>query len=169
MSSLHESYARALFDLAMERGELETIEPIAHGLAEGFAGQKHFLTHPEVTPEALRAVIEKATDQPLILQFVEVLSQHHRMGELGPILEAFFAVIESLSQEKVIQVFTAHPLSSAQEKALIEAFKKRFKEPQLDIQVDPAMVGGLKIAYDDKVFDASTTTMYDTLKHTISR
>lgn len=169
MSSLHESYARALFDLALEAGELEAVETIAHGLAEGFAGQKGFLTHPKVSDQAVRSLIEQATDHPLILKFVDVLNHHHRMGELTAILEAFFAVIETLSQEKVIHVQTAHALSSAQEKALTEAFKKRFKAPVLDIQVDPAMVGGLRIAYDDKVFDASTTTMYDTLKHTISR
>lgn len=169
MSSVHESYARALFDLAMEADELETVEAIARGLADGFAGQTSFLMHPKVSDEAIRSIIEKVTDHPLILKFVDVLNHHHRMGDLGAILEAFFAVIESLSHEKIIHVETAHRLSSAQEKALIESFKKRFKEPKLNVTVNPSMVGGLRIAYDDQVFDASTTTMYDTLKHTISR
>lgn len=169
MSSVHESYARALFDLALEANELDAVEDIAKGLHDGFAGQKSFLTHPKVSDQAIRLIIEKVTDHPLILKFVDVLNHHHRMGDLGSILEAFFAVIETLSQEKIIHVETAHVLSSEQEKALIKSFKKRFKEPTLNIKVNPAMVGGLRIAYDDKVFDASTSTMYDTLKHTISR
>jgi len=169
MSSLHDSYARALLDMALEKDALEDVEAIAQGLAEGFAGQERFLAHPSVSPSDVRGLVEKATDHPLILQFVDVLNHHHRTAEFTAILEAFFALVESLSDEKVIHVETAHPLSKAQENALIESFKKRFKTPKLNITVNPAMVGGLKIAYDDQVFDASTMAMYDALKHTISR
>ena len=169
MSSLHRSYAQALFELAVEKGELDSTEAVAHGLAEGFAGKKAFLSHPNVADDTVRKMVAEATDSSLMRHFVDVIMHHGRLGELTGILDAFFTVIQALSEEKEIHIYTAHALSAPQEKKLVEAFKSRFKSPTLTVHVDPQMVGGLRIAYDDKIFDASTSTMYDTLKHTISR
>lgn len=169
MSSLHQSYARALLDLAVEKKVLKTTEEVCQGLLEGFSDASLFLSHPRVKKEDFKKIIESVTDEPLLLQFIDALIHHHRMGDLIPILEAFFKTLKALENEKTIHVYSAKPLSEPQHAQLVELFKKRFKHPTLTVHVEPNMVGGLKINYDDKVFDASTQSTYDTLKHTISR
>jgi F0F1-type ATP synthase delta subunit len=65
-------------------------------------------------------------------------------------------------------VISAIPLQDEAIKAIKKSFSE-YQEIEINVTIDPKIIGGLKIAYDDKVFDASSQSLLNRLKQTISR
>jgi F-type H+-transporting ATPase subunit delta len=157
-------YARALHDLARERGQTE---PVARDLArmvEVVAGDRalrEFFERPWVSRAAKRAA---ATDvaarlelSPLVRDFVGLVARQGRAAHLDAIAEAYRALVDHDLGRIRARVRTAVPLTDAERDALRTRLGQRMgaREVILEEQVDREMLGGFVAEIGSYIVDGS--------------
>lgn len=168
MSAIANAYAKAWLELALEKNKVEDTLLFLEGVKEGLANQADLLKHPKLKPSDVLSLFKSTTDDSFLIALMRNVIDQKRLPELLNIIDAFIAQHQTLNRSKVIQVISATLLDESK----IEAIKKSFSQFQdVDIQVtiDPTIIGGIKLSYDDKVFDASSQTLLNRLKQSISR
>ena len=67
-------------------------------------------------------------------------------------------------------VTTALPLTPVQAAGVAAALRQALgKDPEIETQVDPAILGGIKVRVGSRLFDASLGTKLDSLKFALKR
>lgn len=70
---------------------------------------------------------------------------------------------------KEVLVVSANELSQAQEKKIAQAMEKRLgKKVRLNSQIDPSVIAGVIIQYDDVVIDGSSRGQLNRLNQALS-
>ena len=157
-------YARALFDVALaERQDLDQIGRELSDLVALVSGHQELaraLTHPAVPPARKRAVVEALLSRTLLL-----LADRDRLALLPDVSDAFRSRLMDHQQVVRAEVTTAIELPadrvSALQQGLAAATGRRV---QLDVRVDPAIVGGAVTKIGSTVYDGSVTTQLERLK-----
>ena len=90
-----------------------------------------------------------------------LLCENGRMNELPKIFEDFTVLMRAHRNEIPVTVTTARNLE-ADEKELVDEKLEEMKDPEekylVDMQVDPAIIGGVKIQVGEILIDASVST-----------
>ncbi|MFA6219520.1 MAG: F0F1 ATP synthase subunit delta [Erythrobacter sp.] len=175
-ASLAGRYASALFDLASENGASGNgtvtaveadLDKLAAALAE--SGELALLTSsPKVTriaaQQALAGVARVLGLGGLTQNFLGVLAQNRRLGQLPAVIRAFCAIAAAQRGEIAGEVTSAHALSDAQ----IDSLKARLtaregRTVKLSTTVDPDLLGGLVVTIGSRRIDASIRTRLNSL------
>ncbi len=170
-------YARALFDLSVETGVLDTVEGDLKSLKTILADSADFrtlVTSPRFSGDdkarGLAAIAARAGFCDTTARFLGVLAANRRASALGPIIAAFERLVESHRGVIAAHVTTAVPLSPAQTDTLTSALRTAFgKDPQIAAHVDPAILGGLRVRVGSRLYDASLKSKLDSLKFALKR
>jgi F-type H+-transporting ATPase subunit delta len=118
----------------------------------------------QVRQEALQKVFSKS-DSDVFYKFLLVLNDHDRLDLIRPIRRAAHDLHDERTHRLRVHVDTATPLSSEQQERIRATVQDTFKlEPILVLNVDPALLGGLKLRIGDKVYDATVRTKIDNLR-----
>jgi F-type H+-transporting ATPase subunit delta len=158
-------YARAMLDLAAAQGQEDELLAELQELGrviENDAELATFLASPLVSSEARAEVLEKvfrrrASD--LLVDALEVINHHGRLGLLPPIAAAYRDEYRELRGLVDVRVTTALPLSEAQRASLSKAIAKLTgKQPQLIERVDASILGGLVVEVAGQKTDTSLAT-----------
>jgi F-type H+-transporting ATPase subunit delta len=164
MSIVARRYAQALMNLA---GQPKQIEPVAVALDEiadaisGSAELQAFLSEPKVALSAKEAVVEqllaKAGPPPLVRTFVRFVTRKRRIELLDEIRREFHELADERSGRAKAVVTVAAQLSAPQQTALRERLSALTgkKDVQLDVRVDPNILGGLVARVGSTVWDSS--------------
>ena len=166
-------YGRALFDVAVaEQQDLDRIDRELTGLADlaaGNEGLQRALSHPAIPAARKRAVIQALLDRspvtPILARTLLLLADRDRLVLLADLAEAFRQRVLDHQQVVRAQVTTAVPLPAdrvaALEQGLASATGRRV---QLEMRLDPAIVGGAVTRIGSTVYDGSITTQLQRLK-----
>jgi F-type H+-transporting ATPase subunit delta len=96
----------------------------------------------------------KATEQTIRLARQAVLAPRGR--RIGASLEAYLSAAAARRQQSVAHATVAAPLSAAHQERLQVALSKLFgRQVQLNIAVDPTIIGGIRVEVGDEVVDGS--------------
>ncbi|MFT3976552.1 MAG: F0F1 ATP synthase subunit delta [Sphingomonas bacterium] len=172
-ASLGGRYATALFDLAAESKTIETVEA-SLGKVRAALDQsddfKALTTSPVVARDAAaKAVLATAAElgvDPTTTNFLGVLAQNRRLGELPAIIRAFRMLAARHRGEVSADVTSAHPLSDDQVAELKQQLRQRVgREVSVELHVDPALLGGLVVRIGSQMIDSSIRTRLNTLAH----
>ncbi len=172
-ASLAGRYATALFALARDARTIDKVESslaaISAALAESPAF-KALTTSPLVSrADAGKAVAAAAKAMKLdgtTTNFLGVLAANRRLAQLPAIIRAFRALAAQHRGETTAEVASAHPLSGAQVDALKTALRQRLgRDVAVDLSVDPALLGGLKVRIGSQMIDSSIRTRLNSLAH----
>ncbi len=161
-NSLVRRYAKALFQVAVDKKALETISRDVDFFSEVLRLNPafgKFLLSPEISRQEKEKTIQKLLgDQisPEFLNFIRVLLRKGRMNFFPQIAEAYSHFQDGYFNRVQVLATTAVDLSekewAAIKKRLAEMFKK---EVILKTVIDPAILGGIRIQMDSTVYDAS--------------
>jgi F-type H+-transporting ATPase subunit delta len=166
-------YARALFDVALaERQDLDQIARELSDLVALVSGNEELgraLTHPAIPPARKRAVVEALLSHSpvnrLLTRTLLLLADRDRLALLPDLNEAFRSRLMDHQQVVRAEVTTAIELPadrvSALQQGLAAATGRRV---QLDVRVDPSIVGGAVTKIGSTVYDGSVTTQLERLK-----
>jgi F-type H+-transporting ATPase subunit delta len=117
--------------------------------------------------EAIRDAFDGKSDEVLV-NFLLVLNQHDRLELLRPILAAYREIYNERGGRMRVQVRSAAPLPDDQQERLREELRQAFhKEPVLQAEVDPELIGGLVVQVGDWLYDASVRTRLEQLRNEI--
>ena len=153
-------YAEAAYKLARDANALDAWARALERLAAvaGDAGVRESLGDPRIATEKLsRVFIEAAGDLSTEQQsFVDVLADNERLSLLPEILTLF--VGQKNAHEGVLDavVSSAFPIDDATLARLVGDLESRFgSRVKATVQIDPELIGGVRIAVGDQVIDAS--------------
>lgn len=166
VSQLASRYAKALFELADEKqdldavaGDLRTVRQLLDDSADLRTAVRSPLIGRDAQALALAEVLEKAGVGEIVRNFVAVVARNRRAFVLGDMIRAFLAELAQRRGEETARVVSAKPLDDARSKAVTDSLKKAMgAKVAVDFQVDPAIIGGLVVHVGSRMIDSSVRT-----------
>jgi len=172
-ASLGGRYALALFELARDSKSIDVVEASLTTVRDALAQSEDFrtlTTSPLVARgAAVKAVLATADSLGIdatTRNFLGVLAENRRLGQLGAIIRAFRQLAARHRGEATAEVTSAHPLTDDQLGELKQQLRVRMgREVSVDLSVDPELLGGLVVRIGSQMIDSSIRTRLNTLAH----
>jgi F-type H+-transporting ATPase subunit delta len=172
-ASLAGRYATALFELARDERQLEAVGASLGALKQALAESdelRELTTSPLISREdalkAVKAAAEAMKLDAITANFLGVLAQNRRLGQLDNVIRAFNQLAARHRGETTAEVTSAHPLDDDQVAALKTNLKTRLgRDVAVDLNVDPALLGGLVVKIGSQMIDGSIRTKLNNLAH----
>ena len=169
-------YTQALFDLSRESKKLEVVHRDLKKINELISKSEEleaFLNNPTVTTQQRKEILSKIFknkfDQ-LTFKFVNFLDHKNRLNFLKDICSAFETYYLDAKNVLKVQITSSIALNKAQVRDIQKHFGARLQkeiEPQVD--VDPELIGGVKIQDGDTVYDYSIRTQLEAFRRNLIR
>lgn len=171
VSEAAQRYAAAVFDMAITSGEVDAVDSglTALGkLIDGDAALARALKSPLHKSEEKSAVLATLTEKlgmpELARKFVGVVALNRRAGELPAIAKSFAEKAAKHRGASRIIARVAKPISKDQTLNLESAVSKALgRSVTVDVEVDPALIGGLQLKMGSRLVDASIRTKLNNL------
>jgi F-type H+-transporting ATPase subunit delta len=170
-------YARALFDVARaERLDVEQIAAELSGTAALVAQHEALqraLSNPAIPAARKRAVMEQLLSlgpvSPVLSRLLLVLADRDRLVLLPELADAYRTRLMEHQQVVRAEVTTAMTLPADRVAALQQGLAHTTgRQVQLDVKVDPSIVGGAVAKIGSTVYDGSITTQLEKMKHQLA-
>ena len=168
-------YARALFMSVVEKGLVDQAEDQFLALRPVVVDDDsllNFLTAPQIPEDKkaslVRSVFGEKVDR-LILEFLLVLVDKHRVSFLPEIIDEFDRLVKVEKGVLKATVITAVPLAEAEQKQLTkELAAKTGLKVELDLKVDPSIIGGMIVILHNEIIDGSIRHYLETIEEQLS-
>jgi len=99
-----------------------------------------------------------------LASFIGILAENERLGVLSQIQDIYEQLKSADEGVKDAVVTSAYPLDDAQLKNLMSQLESHFgSKLQPHVEVDAALIGGIKVAVGDQVLDASVRGKLDAM------
>jgi F-type H+-transporting ATPase subunit delta len=115
---------------------------------------------------ALAAILDKAGIKGLAANFLRVITTNRRLFAVRDMIRAYRMLAARQKGEVIAEVTVAEPLSDKNIGALKDALKSVTggKDIDLDMNVDPAIIGGLIVKVGSRMVDSSLRTKLNAIK-----
>lgn len=168
-------YAQALFQAATREGQLvETLEQLRllGRLLREQEGFQHLLVNPDIDPQDKVAVVDRlfqGTGSSHVRAFIRLVTAMERAASLPAMAEAFEALVDAQQGRVRVVVRCKYPLPEPL-RARLEATLQRRERKQVTLQVelDPALLGGVRIAVEHRVVDGSVQRQLEELRRRLT-
>lgn len=156
-------YASALADVAIARGEAREVQQELNAWEGMFAGStdlRQLVDSPTVALDekrkVLRTLINRLHPRPTTANFILVLLQNQRLGQLAEINKSFSQALDVRSGVVAATVTTAKPMGHAPQEALRKSLAALTgKQVRLAFETDSELIGGLVARIGSTVYDGS--------------
>jgi F-type H+-transporting ATPase subunit delta len=170
-ASLAGRYASALFDLARDQRQIESVGNSLDALGEALLDSKDFaelvsspLVSRDEAGKAFGALAPQLNLDPITANLLGVLARNGRKNELRGVIRAFRRLAAEHRGEVTADVTTARPLNDDQIAALKSQLRTRAgRDVTLDASVDPNILGGIIVKLGSQQIDASIRTKLNRL------
>ena len=162
-AALADRYARAIFELGIETGQLKPLSDQIRQMAETYSGSpelRSVLDNPVVEEPKREAILAELTSRlgmgELATNSVRLLARRRRLRALPDIAKR----LGTLSDEKAgllrVSVTSAAPLSESHYQMLNTELERALsKRIILERKEDPSLIGGLVTRIGDNTIDGS--------------
>ncbi|MBK6995279.1 MAG: ATP synthase F1 subunit delta [Lewinellaceae bacterium] len=165
-------YAKSLIELAVEQDKLANVSTDVQSLATAATNRdlQLMLKSPIISADrknaALNALFGKQMDS-LTMAYLTLLVNKGREAYLPEIAAEFISQYKTLQKITTVRVISAAPLSEGVLSDLkSRLLKSGITNPNLEIQssIDPDLIGGFVLEFDNKRYDASVANKLAELK-----
>jgi F-type H+-transporting ATPase subunit delta len=172
-SALAGRYATALLELALEAGAVDSVLADLNRfdtLLDESADLMRLVRSPvftaDVQSKALVAVLDEAAITGLAARFLMVVTANRRLFAARNIVKAYRALVARHKGEVTAFVTVAEPLADAHRNEIRDSLNAvTGKAVQVDVKVDPSIIGGLVVKLGSRMVDSSLRTKLNVLKH----
>jgi F-type H+-transporting ATPase subunit delta len=173
LSGMAGRYATAVFDLARDANAIEAVQADLDrfdALVADSADLTRLVRSPVFSTQeqlqVLSAVVERAGIRGLAANFLKLAATNRRLFAVRDMIKAFRALVAQHKGEATAAVTVAEPLKDAHVEALRAALKSvTGKDVDLDVKVDPAILGGLVVKLGSRMVDSSLRTKLNAIRH----
>src|SRR3982751_1190320 len=170
-ASLAGRYASALFDIARDQRQIESVGKSLDALGQALLDSKDFaelVSSPLVSRDgagkAFAALAPQLDLDPITAKFLGVLARNGRKNALHGVIRAFRRLAAEHRGEVTADVTTARPLNDGQIAALKQQLRARAgRDVTIDATVDPNILGGIVVKLGSQQIDASIRTKLNRL------
>ena len=172
VSGMAGRYATALFELALESKAVDQVQSDLKAF-DALIASSPDLTRLVRSPvfsadeqaRALAAVLDKAGITGIAANFLRVVASNRRLFAVAQMIRGFNARVAKHKGEVTAQVTVAEKLNDARMNEIRDALKQvTGKDVQVDVTVDPSIIGGLKVKLGSRMVDASLRTKLNSIK-----
>jgi F-type H+-transporting ATPase subunit delta len=168
-------YARSLFEVAHEQDKLDVIREqlgaFSDALSEDRDLQVFFFSPYFATKEkqdGLERVVSDA--DPVIINFLKLLIEKHRMPALFRIRASYDALWEKENRLLPVHITSAVELDNAIVKQLGDRIADQTdRKVNVSADVDPDILGGIVVRVGNSVLDASVRNRLEQLRRQVAR
>ena len=170
-ASLAGRYASALFDLARDERQIDSVQrsldTLGSALSES-ADLKVLTTSPLIgradAGKAVAAAASSLSLDPVTTRFLGVLAANGRLRQLLETIRLFGRLAAEHRGETTAEVTSARPLDDGQIAALETQLRTRAgQDVRIETRVDPSILGGIVVRLGSQMIDASIATKLNTL------
>jgi F-type H+-transporting ATPase subunit delta len=166
-------YATALFELALDGKGLDAVKADLgrfDALLTESADLRRLVRSPVFSADeqgkALTAVLERAGIAGLAGDFLKVVVSNRRLFAVREMVKNYRKLLAHHKGEATAEVTLADKPSEAHLAAIQDALKAvTKKDVQVEVKVDPAIVGGLIVKLGSRMVDSSLRTKLNAIKH----
>jgi F-type H+-transporting ATPase subunit delta len=170
-ASLAGRYASALFDLARDERQIESVGASLEALGQALVDSKDFnelVTSPLVSREQARKSFSAVAPQlgldPITTKLLGVLARNGRKSQLLAVIRAFRRLAADHRGETSAEVVTARAMTDDQLAELREQLRARAgSDVNIDAAIDPDILGGIVVRLGSQMIDASVRTKLNRL------
>ena len=164
-------YARAVFELAGDERDIDEWVQRLAALRELLSDEKvaAVLTNPTIPSDARMKLVTEASMDPEATNLAKLLIEAGRVEDIGAIADAFQDLADEAAGRVRATVTTAVRLeASDRERVASQLSKQLGKQVNMRAEVDPRILGGLKVQYGDRLIDASVSTRLQQLRRRLT-
>ena len=169
-------YAQALFELAKDsKQEMEWMEELKQ-VAQVIIllpELSQILAHPSISRVKKKEIIQTAFESKIdttVFRFLLVLNEHNELSHLDKISDAYEECYRKKHKIEIVKITSASKLDEDQLSRLKEMLEKKLdKTLELEVQVDPSLIAGIKVQANDLVMDNTVVAKIDAMKEAINR
>lgn len=170
-----ERYAKALFDIALEKKVLEVVHKDVldlAGLIKESKPLKLFLRAPIINPGKKRQVMAGILTgyNPVTSAFVNLLVSKRRESVIPEIVIQFIEQYNRYKNIIVLKVVSAVPLNN-ELRGQLNKVMAGYTKANIEIieEVDESVIGGFVLDWDDKQYDASIRKQIERMRKGVAR
>jgi F-type H+-transporting ATPase subunit delta len=170
-ASLAGRYATALFGLARDEQQIDAVSRSLDTLEAAMTESPDFkalISSPLIdraeAGKAIRALGPTLSLDPITANFLGVLADNGRLGELKAVIKTVRKLAAANRGETTAEVTSAFPLNDDQVARIKSNLRARLgRDVTIDAKVDPQLLGGLVVRLGSQMIDASIRTKLNTL------
>ncbi|AXK82622.1 F0F1 ATP synthase subunit delta [Pseudolabrys taiwanensis] len=173
ISGMAGRYASALFELARDAKSTDAVKADLDRF-DALIAESPDLNRLVRSPvfgvdeqlKALSAILDKAGIGGLAANFLRVITTNRRLFAVRDMVRAYRALVARHKGEVAAQVTVAEKLSDQNLEALKGVLKNVTggKDIDLDVKIDPAIIGGLVVKVGSRMIDSSLRTKLNAIK-----
>jgi F-type H+-transporting ATPase subunit delta len=169
LATLARPYADALFQVAV-KGDLKqlTAQVDALAMVVGDDRLRQFAEDPKAQAGQVFDVITAAVNQPLsdaVQNLLKTVIDNGRLLVLPEIVAQFHTLANAHSGVSDATVYSAFPIEPAQLGEVVTTLEKRFgRKLNATVQVQPELIGGIRVVVGDEVLDTSVKARLEQMK-----
>ncbi|MEL6988177.1 MAG: ATP synthase F1 subunit delta [Bacteroidota bacterium] len=169
-------YAKSLMDLAIERGELDVVLKDVEDFKKVSENRDFelLLKSPIVNTDKKQDIFNALFSErynKTTKAFLDILLRKSRESYLTEIADSFIAQYKNLQRISSITLTTASSLSEEKIgsiKSKLLASPATMDNVDIQVKVDPELIGGFVIEFDDKLYDSSVAHKLSQLRKEFS-
>ena len=130
------------------------------------------LRNPQLDPAAKAGILSDLAgdDEPLFTNFLRVVAEKGRAGELAEIAREFERLLAREERRLTVELTTARPLTDDEAQAIVAQIEQAAGRPvDATRTVDPEILGGIVLQADSYRADASVRGRLERLRQTLVR
>lgn len=175
MESVSKRYAQALFDIAKEEDKVSEYRTEAMEIYQTLKQNPellHLLSSYFLTEQDKDETVDKVYQSirlEKIKTFIKVICQHGRAYMMLRIFRQFHSLADMDLHIASGIIYSAQKLSEEQISSISQAISEKEKiKAELTNQIDPSLIGGIKVVVRDKVMDYSLQSALEGLKEELT-
>ncbi|MCW3008900.1 MAG: synthase delta subunit [Solirubrobacterales bacterium] len=175
MEEIAQVYARALFEVAQESGDLDTVREQLAQFADAIdsdRGLQTFFFSPYFSTDEKKDGLHKAVEgaEPALLNFLELLIEKHRVPAVFRIRREFDRLWREENKLLSVQLTSAIKLDDATVESLGRTIGERTgRKVDVSASVNPDILGGIVLRVGNSILDASIRNRLESLRKQVAR
>jgi len=175
VADLRVRYANALFELSVERGLTSDYLEQAAFISSALAGDEcqRIIRHPRISMAQKYAFLDGAFAGRIhddLLGFMRLTVTKNREEFLAPAMDTLVEMIRRHHNFTTAKVVSAVELTPEQKNQLkVVLMRKIGKQVELNIEVDPSLMGGFRLHVDGYIFDRTVKRLLKDMKENIGK
>ncbi len=165
-------YAKSLIELAIDQNKLEEVTADVRQFQALVKNRDLYLllkspiVHADKKKQILKLIFGDKLNE-MFMAFLNILVSKGREGYLPEIADEYMLQYKRVKHISTVKLTTASPLTQELQQAIhdkLEASKATDEHVELESAVDPSLIGGFIVEFEDKIYDASVKHKLDQLK-----
>jgi F-type H+-transporting ATPase subunit delta len=175
MEEIAQVYARSLYEVAQDRGELDEVREQLGQFADALEENRELATFffsPYFSTEEKKDGLHRAVDGALdsVRNFLELLVENHRMPVIFRVRREFDRLWEEAHRLLPVEITSAVKLDESVAARIGEEIGRQTgRRVELKSTVDPDVIGGIVLRVGNSILDASIRTRLENLRKQVAR